>query len=133
MRIQTASLAALGAAALVTLAPAAAADPADSPPAPDPAVVATETPVASAEDGGVPHLSSLDNLPPGTSEAPTVPESRGVSYLRDLWHAVQTQEVSGADALLLLTQRPMDPASASPPPVLAPLPPPTAPAPAPVP
>lgn len=30
-----------------------------------------------------------------------------MSYLRELWHAVQTQEVSKADAVLLLTQRPM--------------------------
>ena len=38
-----------------------------------------------------------------------------MSYLRELWHAYQTQEVSGGDALLLLTQRPMDATSAPPP------------------
>ena len=35
-------------------------------------------------------------------------QGRGTSYLRDLWHAVQTQDISGKDALLLLTQRPLD-------------------------
>ena len=38
-----------------------------------------------------------------------------MSYLRELWHAYQTQEVSGGDALLLLTQRPMDATSTPPP------------------
>ena len=58
----------------------------------------------------VPHLSSPENLPPGTSAVPLdPPQGRGTSYLRDLWHAVQTQDISGKDALLLLTQRPLDP------------------------
>jgi hypothetical protein len=36
-------------------------------------------------------------------------ESPNVSYLRDLWHAVQNQEISGKEALLLgLAQRGMD-------------------------
>ena len=57
----------------------------------------------------MPHLSSPENLPPGTSDVPLEPEQgRGTSYLRDLWHAVQTQDISGKDALLLLTQRPLD-------------------------
>ena len=38
-----------------------------------------------------------------------------MAYLRDLWHAVQTQEISGSGALLLLTQRPMDADTAPPP------------------
>ncbi len=55
---------------------------------------------------------------------PTQPR---LTYLRELWHAMQTQEVSGSDALLLLTQRGMD-ANAAPPPGMpagpqAPLPP----------
>ena len=54
----------------------------------------------------VPHLASPENLPPGTSTTPPASTSR-LGYLRDLWHAMQTQEVSGSDALLLLTQRPM--------------------------
>ncbi|MFY9921003.1 MAG: hypothetical protein WAL26_21790, partial [Mycobacterium sp.] len=57
----------------------------------------------------VPHLLSPENLPPGTSDVPLdPPQSRGTSYLRDLWHAVQTQDISGKDAILLLTQRPLD-------------------------
>ena len=57
----------------------------------------------------VPHLFSPENLPPGTSDVPVEPpQSRGTSYLRDLLHAYQTQEISGKDALLLLTQRPLD-------------------------
>ena len=68
---------------------------------------------------GVPHLVSPENLPPGTSITPVGPQqSNGRSYLRELWHAVQTQEVSGKDALLLLTQRPLN-ANATPPPGLA--------------
>ncbi|CAN5228084.1 hypothetical protein BH09ACT8_BH09ACT8_24710 [soil metagenome] len=87
-----------------------AADPAAVPVAAPAAVPAT----APAPEG-VPHLPSPDNLPPGTTEVPTDPQQgHGMSYLRDLWHAVQTQNVSGSDALLLLTQRPMD-ANATPP------------------
>jgi hypothetical protein len=70
-----------------------------------------------------------------------------MSYLKELWHAVQTQEVSGKDALLLLTQRPLDSApppgmspnpapplpEAPPPPPGAPLPPAPEPVPAPPP
>jgi len=62
---------------------------------------------------GVPHLPSPENLPPGTTQ--TRAEGRTMGYLRDLWHAIQTQDVTGADALLLFTQRPMD-ARAAPPP-----------------
>ena len=97
---------------LAVEAPAAA--PATPVPAPDgtvqSAAVDSATPPAA-----VPHLSSPENLPPGTTDAPPDNQGRGVSYLRDLWHAVQTQEVSGKDALLLLTQRPMN-ADAVPPP-----------------
>jgi hypothetical protein len=64
----------------------------------------------------VPHLSSPENLPPGTTDAPPdANQPRSLSYLRDIWHAYQTQEVSGRDALLLLTQRPLDPNAAPPP------------------
>ena len=79
----------------------------------------------------VPHLASPENLPPGTSTTPPASTSR-LGYLRDLWHAMQTQEVSGSDALLLLTQRPMTsspkpgmsagPRSAPPAPAAAPAP-----------
>ena len=102
---------------------AAASDPALSAVAAgDPALsaVAAGDPALSAAAAGdpalpapppaeVPHLSSPENLPPGTSDVPVdPPQRRGTSYLRDLWHAVQTQDISGKDALLLLTQRPLD-------------------------
>ncbi|MCG5431153.1 transglycosylase family protein [Mycobacterium sp. MYCO198283] len=65
---------------------------------------------------GVPHIPTPENLPPGTSLAPTGPASgSGVGYLRELWSAIQTQDVSMNDALLALTQRPLD-ADATPPP-----------------
>ncbi len=54
---------------------------------------------------GVPHLPSPDSPPPGTTTEPT--EGRTLGYLRDLWHAVQTQDVTMSDALLLFAQRPM--------------------------
>lgn len=102
-------------AALILAAPAAHADPElPGPPPPPPG----EQPISVlAAPGGepappaeVPHLFSPENLPPGTSDVPLEPpQSRGTSYLRDLWHAVQTQDISGKDALLLLTQRPLDP------------------------
>jgi hypothetical protein len=64
----------------------------------------------------MPHLSSPENLPPGTTDTPPDGAQRPLGYLRDVWQAYQTQEVSGRDALLLLlTQRPMN-ANAAPPP-----------------
>lgn len=113
------------AAAMIIAAPTASADPLTPDPGPvpgEPIVVDPAIPVDPAAAGIVaappaetPHLTSPDNLPPGTSATPVgPPESRGVSYLRELWHAVQTQDVSGGDALLLLTQRPLDPNSTPP-------------------
>jgi hypothetical protein len=94
---------------------AAPADPAIPPPAPAPGPAPDGTVQAAAAPAttsdGVPHLLSPENLPPGTTDTPT-PQGSG-SYLRDLWQAYQTQEISGRDALLLLTQRP---ATAAPPP-----------------
>ena len=88
---------------------------------------------------GVPHLSSPENLPPGTTDdrAQLPPQGPNVTYLKELWHAIQTQEISGSDALLALTQRPLTRADApgGPPPNLPigpadpALPPPPAPAP----
>jgi len=64
----------------------------------------------------VPHLLSPENLPPGTSAVPVgPPQGRGMSYLRELWHAVQTQDVTMNEAIFLLTQRPLDPNAAPPP------------------
>lgn len=83
-------------------------------PLPPPAPLGAEVPaqglgagVADPAVEGVPHLLSPENLPPGTSDAPTSPSQPRLTYFKDLWHAMRTQEVSGGDALLLLTQRPM--------------------------
>ena len=65
--------------------------------------------ICATPPDGMPHLSSPENLPPGTTDTPPDGgQPRTLGYLRDMWHAVQTQEVSGRDALLLLTQRPMN-------------------------
>jgi hypothetical protein len=126
------------AAAAPAVAPLDPAIPTPGPP-PGPAPDGTVQPAATdpaTPPEGVPHLSSLQNLPPGTTDAPLdADQPRSLTYLRDIWHAYQTQEVSGRDALLLLTQRPMD-ANAAPPPGMSsnptpPLPPEPAPAPAP--
>lgn len=128
--VWSAALGALGAAALLSGAPSAAAEPAPVPPPPVPAPVlpapapapvgpapvlasAPVAPVAPVAPDQPPapvqHLASPENLPPGASLTPTGPQQgNGMSYLRELWHAVQTQEVSKADAVLLLTQRPMN-------------------------
>nr|WP_245906129.1 hypothetical protein [Mycolicibacterium palauense] len=119
MMVRAALLGAAGAVAVIA-APLAQADPVDPVPPPAPVVAAPAAPgnpaaaplaVTAQEQSaaaGVPHLSSPDNLPPGTTEAPTTSQSTGLSYLRELWHAYKTQEVSRSGALLLLTQRPMN-------------------------
>ena len=57
----------------------------------------------------VPHLSSPENLNPGTTidRGAVTTDSPNVSYLKEIWHAIQTQDVTGKDALLALTQRPL--------------------------
>ncbi|WP_029113052.1 transglycosylase family protein [Mycobacterium sp. URHB0044] len=91
---------------------------------------------------GIPHLASPEALPPGSTLDPNAAgvESPNVSYLKDLFHAVQNQDISGKEALLLgLAQRgmntpypdqapgpnvPISPGDpAAPPPPAAPLPP----------
>ena len=62
--------------------------------------------LAATPAEGVPHLPTPDNLPPGTTQAPS--EGSKLGYIRDLWHAVRTQDVTMSDALLLFAQRPMD-------------------------
>ena len=60
---------------------------------------------------GIPHLASPDALPPGSSMDPTVKgdDSANVSYLKDLWSAVQNHETSGKEALIMgLAQRNMN-------------------------
>jgi hypothetical protein len=116
-------LGALGVATAFLAAPAAFADPADpaDPGVPIPVATDTNTQVAAPAPAAAPepvqHLSSPDNLPPGTS-ADAIPPQGRLGYWRDLLHAMRTQEVSGSDALLLLTQRPLD-ADAAPPPGMA--------------
>jgi hypothetical protein len=127
-----------------------------APPPAAPAEVAAEpaaAPLPTLPDG-VPHLASPDALPPGSTMDPTTQgnEDPNVSYLKDLWHAVQNQEISGKEALLMgLAQRGMNTpypqqaagpnvpisgaelAPAAPPPGDAPPPPPPADAPPPAP
>jgi resuscitation-promoting factor RpfA len=101
---------------VIPLPPPAPADPAVPPPAPQDTTIQAAGTDPAAPPEGVPHLPSPENLPPGTTVTPVDQgQPRSLGYLRDLWHAVQTQEVSGKDALLLLTQRPMN-ANAAPPP-----------------
>ena len=102
-------------AALTLAAPSAQAEPEIPIPVPPPPPGEESISVQAAPAGDpappaeVPHLFSPENLPPGTTNVPVEPDQgSGVSYLRDLWHAVQTQDISGRDALLLLTQRPLD-------------------------
>lgn len=116
-------LGALGISVALLTAPAALADPADPAGPIDPAVTTAVPadpgvpPAPAAPPAPVQHLSSPDNLPPGTSGDAPAPQSR-LNYWRDLLHAMRTQDVSGSDALLLLTQRPLD-ANAAPPPGVA--------------
>jgi hypothetical protein len=60
---------------------------------------------------GVPHLASPDSLPPGSTMNPdaTDNDSPNVSYLKDLWQAVQSHDISGKEALIMgLSQRGMN-------------------------
>ena len=138
----SAAVGALGTIAAAALAAPALAQPlipVPPPPPPPPAQMqAAGDPAApAAAPAEVPHLASPENLPPGTVDDPSGPTQPRLTYLRELWHAMQTQEVSGSDALLLLTQRGMD-ANSAPPPGMpagpqAPLPPAPAPVPPPAP
>jgi hypothetical protein len=61
---------------------------------------------------GVPHLASPDSLPPGATmdqDANSADDSPNVSYLKDLWQAVQSHDISGKEALIMgLSQRGMN-------------------------
>jgi hypothetical protein len=64
-----------------------------------------------APPNGVPHLPSPDNLPPGATMDPaaTAGDNPNVSYLKDLWQAVQSHDISGKQALIMgLGQRGMN-------------------------
>jgi hypothetical protein len=71
---------------------------------------AAALPVAVPADG-VPHLPSPANLPPGTTTDPGAMggDSPNVSYLKDLWQAVQNHDINGKEALIMgLSQRGMN-------------------------
>lgn len=72
-------------------------------------VASGEMPAVPAAPAEVPHLASPENLPTGTTldEATLPAQSPNVTYLKEIWHAIQTQDITGKDALLALTQRPM--------------------------
>jgi hypothetical protein len=61
---------------------------------------------------GMPHLASPDAPPPGSTMDPNVGgagDSPNVSYLKDLWQAVQSHDISGKEALMMgLAQRGMN-------------------------
>lgn len=96
--------------------PAAEALPAPAPAAPAPAPGAPATVAqASAQaplaapltpPDGVAHLPSPDSLPPGTTQ--TAPEHPTLGYLKDVWNALRSEDVTASDALLLLAQRPVN-------------------------
>lgn len=93
-------------------APPAPADPAGQPPAaapvgavpPAPAGVPTVLAAAPLPDG-VPHLPSPSNPPPGTSTEPVGTSNPNVSYLKQLWQAVQNHQIDKNELLLALAQR----------------------------
>lgn len=83
--------------------------PVPAPPASAATVQAADTNPAPVPMNGVPHLSSPDALPPGSTLEPQEADSPNVSYLKDLWQAVQNHEISGKEALVMgLAQRGMN-------------------------
>lgn len=130
-RFQLATLCgAAGIACALGIAPGASAEPAPPVPPPGPVTVAAapdqavvpppDAAVAVSPDGqqlpvlppdGVAHLASPEALPPGSTMDPLArgAERPNVNYLKDLWHAVQNQEISGKEALIFgLAQRGMN-------------------------
>lgn len=94
------------------LEPVLPAPPAPAPvpapaPAAAPAVIAAPAadPLAPIPAEGVPHLISPESLPPGTTMDPNQlpPVNPNVSYLRQIWNAVQDQQITGKDALIAVT------------------------------
>lgn len=99
--------------ALMATASPAGAEPVPPvpPPGPPPSVQAAGTDAAPPAPEAVPHLISPDNLPPGATmdRSALGNESPNVSYLKDLYQAVQNQEISGKEAVLYgLAQRGMN-------------------------
>jgi hypothetical protein len=118
--VRAAALGTLGVAIALLWAPAAVAEPempvdpsaplavVEPVPAGDPlAVPPAEAVSPTAPADGVPHLPAPDALPPGTTQQQTRNSStRG--YLKDVWEAVRSGDVTTGEALLLIAQRPMD-------------------------
>lgn len=79
-------------------------------PAPDPAIPAQAVAVSSSPTppDGVPHLTTPDHLPPGTTQEKTQNQGGTRGYLKDIWQAVRSGDVSTGEALLLIAQRPMN-------------------------
>ena len=102
--------------------PAPALPPNPAPPNPVPAQAAAPEPLAPldapvagdqlvAPPNGIPHLPSPTAPPLGTTTDPTVmgDDSPNVSYLKDLWDAVQNHDITGGQALMMgLAQRGMN-------------------------
>lgn len=95
----------LGLGLMLACAPQALADPVDQDPSPAVEAVSAVASGVTPPDG-VPHLPSPESLPPGATQSE--PEHRNLGYLRDIWQAVRSQDVSMSEALLLIAQRPMD-------------------------
>lgn len=92
-------------------APAPAPGPAPAGPAVQAAPADRAGQLAAQPPAETPHLASPDALPPGATMDPAGQgtESPNLSYLKDLWHAVQNQEISGKEAFLLgIAQRNMN-------------------------
>jgi hypothetical protein len=70
----------------------------------DPAAVVPAAASATPPEG-VPHLPSPDAPPPGTSTDPGQAANPNVSYVKELWHALQNQQIDRNDLLLALAQR----------------------------
>jgi hypothetical protein len=80
---------------------------------------------------GIPHLLSPQNLPPDTVTDPSLlpPSDPNVSYLRQLFHAVQNQDITPGQALVGLAEQrsltappdPSDPTSPGQPMAMAPV------------
>lgn len=89
-------------------APAAPAPVAEAPAAPAADAAPAAAPIAVAAPAeGVPHLASPQNLPPGATMAQPddSDSSPNVGYLKQLWHAVQNNDISGRDALLAVASQ----------------------------
>ena len=95
------------------VADVAAVTPADQTAVPAAVTPAGQTPAAAPlaasviPPDGVPHLTTPDHLPPGTTQQPTQSTGSTTAYLKDIWNAVRNQDVTMSEALVLIAQRPM--------------------------